>query len=235
MGKYTADDIRIGIIYELLESGDYPTGYKVRLLVRDEVLEFDTVKEVYDLKFSEKYFPYPCLGEINFDVTFDENGVITAMTEMNMYKEGCLLRTGMTVGTYAMFTRQIDETTPQINEILHIEDGYVVLHGYDRLMAEGKIEKSLHEGNVPELRDGMRFKLADDAVVYTWDWSSAAQPFARCTQEQARERRYVTHFSVGSVEDIAKNCYWINFYSTRGDEDCFDMVKVFLNEAPGWE
>ncbi len=231
--RYTAGDIVIGIIYSLKQSPEYPTGYKAELLVRDEILEFDTVKEVYDLQFSPAFFPYPCLGEINFNVSFDENGVITGMKAYDLYTEGCPVQTGMTIGTYAMFQKQITENTPLIRDILRIEDGRVVLHGYEKHRDD--IVTVLHKGRIPELYDGFSYPLAPDAVVYTWDWSSAKQPFAKCTQEEFDKRGYVRHFSVGSLEDAAKNCYWINFYSTRGDESMFDVVKVFLNDVPGWE
>lgn len=234
MGKYTADDIRVGVIYELLQSPAFPTGYKVKLLVREEVMEFDTVREVYDLQFSDKYFPYPCLGEINFRVVFDDAGVITKLIDMSEDESVNTIMSRMTIGTYAMFTKQITDSTPRVGEILRIEDGHVVLHGYEKAKAAGEIESDLHTGFVKELYDGLRLPIAPDAVVYTWDWSSATQPFARCTPEEAEARRYVKHFSVGALADVARHCYWCNFYSTR-ENGIFDIVKVFLNEKPGWE
>ena len=233
--KYTADDIRIGVIYGLKESPNFPTGYRVELLVRDEVLEFDTVREVYELQFSPEFFPYPCLGEIDFKVSFDDSGVVTGMKRMNLYDEGCPVRTGMTIGTYAMFKVHITDDTPRIGEILKIEDRTVTLYGYEKAKAAHKIVTEIHAGAIPELHDGLQIKLAPDVVVYTWDWSSALVPFSRCTREEAEARRYVKHFSVGSLDDATKNCYWINFYSTRGDESVCDIVKVFLNKKPGWE
>ena len=233
--RYTEKDIRIGIIYNLKESPGFPTGYRVELLVRDEVLEFDTVREVYELQFSPEFFPYPCLGEINFEVSFDDSGVITGMKRMDLYTEGCPIRTGMTIGTYAMFKVKITDDTPRIGEILRIECRTVTLYGYEKAKAGNKIVTEIRAGGIPELHDELQIKLSPDVVVYTWDWSSALAPFSRCTREEAEARRYVKHFSVGSLDDIAKNCYWINFYSTRGDESVCDIVKVFLNKKPGWE
>jgi hypothetical protein len=233
--KYTAGDVRIGIIYGLRESPDFPTGYRVELLVRDEVLEFDTIREVYEIQFSPEFFPYPCLGEINFEVSFDDRGVITSMKRMDLFAESCSIKTGMTLGTYAMFKVPITNNTPRIGEIIKIADGLVTLYGYEKAKAEHKIITEVHAGKIPELRDGLQIKLPPDVVVYTWDWSSALAPFSRCTREQAEARRYVKHFSVGSLDDISRDCYWINFYSTRGDEHVCDMVKVFLNKKPGWE
>ncbi len=201
-------------------------------LVRNEVLEFDTVKKVYELQFSPEFFPYPCLGEINFKVTFDERGIITDMTAYDLYTQGCPVQTGMTIGTYAMFQKQITAETPRISDILRIENGAVVLHGYKK--HKGSIVTEIHKGHISELHDGFSYPLAPDTVFYTWDWSSAKRPFSRCTQEEFVERGYVRHFSVGSADDAAKNCYWINFYSTRGDESVFDIVKIFLNDPPGW-
>jgi hypothetical protein len=40
---------------------------------------------------------------------------------------------------------------------------------------------------------------------------------------------------VGSLDDIKKNCYWVGFYSTRGNENECDLIKCFLNAPPGWE
>jgi len=233
--KYTTADVRIGIIYRFRESPDFPTGYRVELLVHDEVLEFDTIREVYELQFSPEFFPYPCLGEINFEVSFDDRGVITSMKRMDLYAESCSIKTGMTLGTYAMFKVPITDDTPCISEILKIKDGIVTLYGYEKAKAAQKIVTEMHAGKIPELHDGLQIKLSPDVVVYTWDWSSALVPFARCSREEAEARRYVKHFSVGSLNDIAKNCYWINFYSTRGDENMCDIVKVFLNKKPGWE
>jgi hypothetical protein len=232
--KYTAEDIRIGIIYNLKKSADFLTGYRVELLVREEILEFDTIKEVYDLQFSPDFFPYPCLGEINFAVSFNDRGVLTGMRRMTPFAEGCPIRTGMTLGTYAMFKVQINDETPRIVDIVRIVDHSAVLYGYEKAKAEGKIVTEIRGGTVPELHDGLRIRLAPDVVVYTWDWSSALAPFARSTREEAEARRYVKHFSIGSLADAAKNCYWINFYSTRGEESVCDIVKVFLNKKPGW-
>jgi hypothetical protein len=233
--KYTADDIRLGIIYSLKESADSPTGYRVELLVRDEVLEFDTVREVYELQFSPEFFPYPCLGEIDFDVSFDDNGVITGMKIMDLDAAGCPIKTVLKMGTYAMFDVQITDDTPRVGDILKIEDGTVILYDYEKAKADQKIVRVIRAGAMPELHDGLQIKLAPDVVVYTWDWGSALAPFSRCTREEAEARRFVTHFSVGSLDDIEKNCYWINFYSTLGDESTCDIVKVFLNKKPGWE
>jgi len=233
--KYMADDIRVGIIYSLKKSPDFPTGYRVELLVRDEVLELDTVREIYDLQFSPEFFPYPCLGEINFEVSFSDSGVITGMKPMNLYTKYCYIRTGMTIGTYAMFKVKITDDTPCIGDILKIEDGTVILHGYEKAKAAHKIVTEIYAGAIPRLYDGLQIKLAPDVVVYTWDWSSALAPFSRCTREEAEARGYVKHFSIGSLDDVAKNCYWINFYSTRGNERVCDIVKVFLNKKPGWE
>jgi hypothetical protein len=233
--KYTADDIRLGIIYSLKKAPDFPTGYRIELLVRDEILEFDTIEDVFNLQFSPEFFPYPCLGEINFEVTFDNRGTVTGMKRMNLYTEGCPVKTGMTIGTYAMFKVQITDDTPRIGDILKVENGKVLLYGYEKAKAANKIVTEIRAGRIPELHDGVQIKLANDVVVYTWDWSSALAPFSRCTREEAEARRYVKHFSTGSLDDIARNCYWINFHSTRGDENVCDIVKVFLNKKPGWE
>lgn len=224
----------IGFISGFYEGGGR-TGYQAEMLIRGEERVFDASKEAYDYRYTTEFFPYPCLGEVLFMPQFDRYGVLTHFVSVNdITVPDNPVKTGLVMGTYAMFQKKITEDTPRFGQILKIEGDTVTLTDYDRRKANGDIFASVYGGAMPAPRDGMSFKLARDTVFHLWDWGTALTPFHKCTREEAEANRFVTRFSIGKPEDYAK-CYWIGFYSTRGDESVCDLVKCFWNKAPGWE
>lgn len=234
--KYNLADSIIGLIIGLEKSSDSKTGFRIKMLVKGVETTFDAVEEVYRVQFSSDYFPYPCLGEIIFLAVADNKGIVTELVNVNnILAENNPIKTGFVMGTYRMFEVKITEKTPRVGDILKIEGNTVTFTNYNKYAAEGAICHSVSGGTIPPAADGLSFKLASDVNVYTWDWTTSLAPFSRCSREEAKDKRFVTRASVGSIEDIKKNCYWVGFYSTRGNEDECDLIKCFLNAPPGWE
>ncbi len=234
--KYNLADSIIGLIIGLEKSSGSKTGFRIKMLVKGVETTFDAVEEVYSIQFSSEYFPYPCLGEIIFLAVTDNKGIVTELVNVNnILAENNPIQTGFVMGTYRMFEVKITEKTPRVGDILKIEGKTVTFTNYNKYAAEGAICHSVSGGTIPHAADGLSFKLAPDVNVYTWDWTTSLAPFSRCSREEAKARRFVTRASVGSIEDIKKNCYWVGFYSTRGNEDECDLIKCFLNAPPGWE
>jgi hypothetical protein len=194
------------------------------------------VEEVYNIQFSDEFFPYPCLGEVIFLAVVGDQGVVTELMNVNnIAAENNPIQTGYVMGTYRMFQVKITENTPRVGDILKIEGNTVTFTNFNKYSAKGAICHSVNGGTIPAAADGVSFKLAPDVNVYTWDWTASLTPFSRCSREEAKAKRFVTRASVGSPEDIKKNCYWVGFYSTRGNEKECDLIKCFLNAPPGWE
>lgn len=211
------------------------TGYQVTALLQGEERTMDITEEAYQLRWTTEYFPYPCLGEIVFQFKFDSNGIVNEIIDINDISEGkSPIKTGLVMGTCCMFRKPILENTPTFSDIFKIEGDTVTMTNFDKYMAAGEIGHCVARGAMPEPKDGMSFKLAKDVVVHTWDWSTATVPFQHCTREQAKEYKFVERFSIGTTADIMKHCYWITFYSIRGNENEIDFIKCFLNKAPGW-
>lgn len=226
----TPGDLDIGVISSLEECPDSPTGYRMGMLIRSRERFFDVTREVYAIKLSPEFDGYPCLGEYFF-VPVLEDGIVTRLVNVNdIEAEGNPITTGLSIGTYAMFTKPITADTPQLSEIVSISGGTVTIEAIE----DKELTYLRRGGAMPEPKNGMSFRLAPDADVYTWDWGLSPYPFAKVSLEEAARREYPDHFSVGSLEDINRGCYWLSFYSTRGDESVCDMVNIFLNKAPGW-
>jgi len=217
------------------EEGVGRTGYRVSMLVRGQERTFDATEEAFLIRDTTEFFPYPCLGEVLFLAQFNEEGILHYFVNVNdITVPTNPVQTGLVLGTYAMFKKKIDENTPKFQRILHLEDDEVVLcDDFEELVADGTIFSMIHGGTIVP-GNGYRFKLAPDADFYTWDWSTSLAPFCRCSREEAEEKRFVTRMQVGCREDIP-DCYWVGFYSTRGDDSVCDLVKCFKNKAPGWE
>ena len=236
MNKYDLTKEVIGTIIGFEQSEASPTGYIIKFLARGEERAFPAAKSVYDIQFSDKFFPYPCLGEIIFLALRNPDDIVTELIIANHpEQEGNPFATGFVLGTYRMFQIKITAETPRIGDILRVEQNSIHFYNYDKMFADGLICHSVNAGKFPKPADGISFPLASDTDVYTWDWTAADRPFSKCSREEAKARGYVTRATVGSIKDIGKNCYWIGFYSTRGNEDQCDLIKCFLNEAPGWE
>ena len=230
-------DVGAAFIGTILGFDEKPgrTGYQVIMYLRGEERVLDVTREAYQIRWTTEYFPYPVLGEVVFMLQFDNNGIVTGFVDVNDISSGKgPIKTGLVMGTCRMFKKKILEDTPTFGEILSIEGDTVTLVNFDKYRANGEIAHCVYGGAMPEPRDGMQFKLAKDVNVYTWDWASALVPFCRCTREEAEANHFVSRFSLGKPEDILKNCYWVNFYSTRGNEEEIDFIKCFLNKAPGW-
>lgn len=211
------------------------TGYQVSMYLRGEERTMDVTKEAYQLRWTTEYFPYPVLGEIMFMAKFDENGIVNEFVNVNyIAKEGNPIRTGLVMGTCRMFKKKILEDTPALGDIISIEGNTVTFKNFDALISNGEIAHCVYGGAMDAPRDGGTFQLAEDVNIHVWDWSTATVPFQRCTREEAEEYGFVERFSLGTKADLLKNCYFVNFYSTRGNEEEIDFVKCFLNKAPGW-
>lgn len=226
----------IGLVTGLETSASSTTGFQIKMLLRGVERTLDAVRAVYDLRFSDQYFPYPCLGEMLFLAVGDAAGVVTGLVDVNdILAEKNPIKTGFVMGTYKMFEFKITEETPRVGDILEIKGNTVTSTDFDRCASAGAIRHCVYRGTIPPPADGVSFKLAADVDLYTWDWTTALAPFSRCSREEAKARRFVTRASVGSLEDLKKNCYWVGFYSTRGNNDECDLVKCFLNAPPGWK
>jgi hypothetical protein len=230
-----ADSI-IGLIIGFEKSPDSKTGFQIKMLVKGAEMTFDAAEEVYTIQFSDEFFPYPCLGEVIFLAVTDNRGVVTELVNVNnILAKDNPIQTGYVMGTYKMFEVRITDRTPRVSDILTLRGNTVTFTNFNKIAAEGAICHSVNGGTIPSPADGVSFKLAPDANVYTWDWTTSLAPFSRCSREEAKARRFVTRASVGSLDDIKKNCYWVGFYSTRGNENECDLIKCFLNAPPGWE
>lgn len=235
-GPFDLATALIGLITGFEESAASKTGFRVSMLLRGAERTFDVAKRAYDLQFSADYFPYPPIGERLFLAVTDGGGTVTGLVDVNDFlKENNPIRTACMVGTYKMFEVKITETTPRVGDLLKIEGRHLTFTDFDKYASAGAVAHFSHGGNFPRPADGLSFRLAFDTNVCTWDWTTSLAPFSRCSREEARARRFPTRASAGSLEDLAKNCYWAGFYSTRGNEDECDLVKCFLNAPPGWE
>ena len=232
----------IGFVSGFAE-GSGRTGYQVKALIRGLEHTFDAEKSAYDIRYTDKYFPYPCLGEILFLFHFNEDGVLTELEDVNsLVRPDNPVKTGISMGTMRMFKKQLREDTPAFGEILKFEGNKIIFENFDKNRPSGPACGEVMEdticaltygGNIPTPCDGMTLTMAPDCVIHVWDWGTALHPFCKCSREQAKEWKFVEKFSVGSVEDI-KRAYWVGMFSTRGNEDVIDLIKCFPNKAPGF-
>ena len=226
----------IGPITGFEESGDSKTGYRVSFYVEGIEKTYDAVKEVYDIQFSDDFFPYPVLGELLFQAILDQDGVIEKLINCTgVENPDNPIKSCFVMGQMRMFQNKLTEDAPRAADILSIKDNLVTFTNYEKYIESGQIHFSVSTGAMPDPANGVSFKIAPDIKVYTWDWTTSLVPFGKCTREEAVERQYRERFELGSLDDIMKNCFWVGFYSTRGDEEICDLVKCFLNEVPGWE
>lgn len=229
-------DLEIGLITGFSEASDSPTGYRMSMYVRSREKYYNVSESVWRLQFSPDYNPYPCLGEYFFSPVYDESGTVVRLVDVNdIYADGNPIKTGLSVGTYAMFRVPITTLTPTVGSYLSFSEGCIRINGLELAQSRRLLTNLVYGGAISSVSDGVCIRLASDADVYTWDWRKAKQPFARCSREEAARRGYVTRFSLGSIEDMKNDCYWFSMYSTRGDESVCDMVNIFLNSAPGWQ
>jgi hypothetical protein len=234
--KYNLAESIVGLIIGFEKNSDSKTGFRIKMLVKGAEMTFDAAEEVYNIQFSDEFFPYPCLGEIIFLAATDDKGVVTELVNVNnILAKNNPIQTGYVMGTCRMFEVKITNKTPRVSDILTLRGNTVTFTNFNKYAAEGAICHSVNGGTIPPAADGVSFKLAPDVNVYTWDWTTSLVPFSRCSREEAKARRFVTRFLVGSLDDIQKNCYWVGFYSTRGNENECDLIKCFLNAPPGWE
>lgn len=225
----------VGLIIGFDENPSGRTGYQIKMYIRGEERTLDITKEAYQIRWTTRYFPYPVLGEVVFMLRFDTNGIVTDVIDINDISEGkSPIKTGLVMGTCCMFRKPIKLDTPTFGDILDIDNNVVTLKHFDANLANGEIGHCVYGGAMPEPHDGVSFRLAKDVNVYVWDWSSALGPFRRCTREEAKALHFVERFRLGTVQDILKNCYWVSFLSTRGNEEEIDFIKCFQNKAPGW-
>lgn len=225
----------IGVIVGFEERPTSRTGYLVTMYLRGEERTLDVTEEAYQIRWTTKYFPYPVLGEIVFMLKFDDNGIVTEFVNVNDISEGkSPIKTGLVMGTCCMFKKPILPETPRFADIFTIEGDTITFKDFDRNRENGEIAHCVYGGAMEYPKDGASFKLAKDANVYVWDWSTAAVPFHRCTREEAASFNFVDRFHNGTTADILKHCYFINFYSTRGNENEIDFIKCFLNKGPGF-
>jgi hypothetical protein len=225
------------------EEGKGRTDYQIKVLIRGLEHTFDATKETYEIRYTDKYFPYPCLGEILFLLKFDEKGILIELQDVNDLTEpDSIIKTGISMGTTRMFKKQITEDTPSFGDILKFKDSKIIFEHFDEYNQSGKkIGENMDDticaltygGNIPKLHDGATLTMAPDCVIYYWDWGTATHPFCICSREQAKEWKFVEKFSVGSIDDIKKS-YWIGMFSTRGNENVIDLIKCFPNKVPGW-
>ena len=235
INDFKVGDAFIGVILGFDEKPSSRTGYQVTMYLRGEERVLDVTEEAYQIRWTERYFPYPVLGEVIFMLKFDENGIVTEFVDINDISEGkSPIKTGLVMGTCCMFRKPILEDTPTFGDILSIEGDTVTLVNFDKYIENGEIGHCVYGGAMPEPHDGVSFKLAKDVNVYHWDWSSADSVFHRCSREEARAQHVVERFTLGTPEDILKKCYWVSFLSTRGNENEIDFIKCFWNRAPGW-
>ncbi len=235
-GQYEPLASPIGLITGLAKSANSSTGFQVHMLVRGVERTFDVSETAYSIQFSDDYFPYPPLGERIVMALFGGDGTVVELVDVNDFlAEGNPIKTACMIGTYKMFEVKITEATPRIGDLLKIEGDRVIFTDFNKHASAGAIAHVSYGGNFPRPADGLSFRLASDTNVYTWDWTTSLAPFSRCSREEAKARRFPTRASAGSLDDLAKNCYWAGFYSTRGNEDECDLVKCFLNAPPGWE
>ena len=227
----------IGPIVGFAERPDSRTGYQITMLVRGMEHTFDVTKEAYSVKYSDEFRQYPQIGEIQFIAAgFDSDGILTELGfAFRLGREENHIKTKCVIGTYRMFEAKITDETPVMRDFLTLEGNTVTLTDFDKYQQAGLIKLTRCGGSIPVLKDGVSFRLAPDTVVYTWDWTKAKRPFARCSAGEAIARAFPTRFYPGAREDIMKNCYFIGFHSTRGDEDVIDMIECYLNGPPGWE
>ena len=224
------------------EEGKGRTGYQIKMLVRGMEHTFDCTEEAYQLRYTDKYFPYPCLGEVLFMPHFDERNVIVEMEDVNdMGTPEGVIPMGISMGTMRMFQKKLTPETPAFGDILEFADGKVTFKKFteynqsDKDMGENMddtICAMLYRG-MPKPYTGMELKVAPDCVIYYWDWSVATTPFHICSREEALANNFVQKFEIGSVEDI-KRSYWVGMFSTRGEEGVIDLIKCFPNKVPGW-
>lgn len=234
--KHDLASATIGLITGFEQDMSSKTGFRIGMLVRGTERIFDAVQTAYDLQFSDAYFPYPPIGERIFQAVVDDAGIITELVDINDFLvEGNPIKTAFMMGTYKMFEVKITNETPRIGDILNIEANTITLTDFDRYTSADAIAHCSYGGAMPPPADGVCFRLAPKVHVYTWDWTTALAPFSRCSREEAKARRFPTRAWIGSLADIENNCYWVGFYSTRGNEDEVDLVKCFLNAPPGWE
>ncbi|MGN0735038.1 MAG: hypothetical protein ACI4LP_04380 [Anaerovoracaceae bacterium] len=225
------------------EEGKGRTGYQVKVLVRGLEHTFDATREVYEIRYTDKYFPYPCLGEILFLLHFDEKGILVELEDVNdLTDPDRKVKTGISMGTTRMFQKKITEDTLTFGDILKFEDNKIIFEHFDENNQSGKdmgenMEDTIcaltYGGNIKKPYNGMELTMAPDCIIYFWDWSTATHPFCICSREQAKEWNFVEKFSLGTVEDI-KRAYWLGMFSTRGDESKIDLIKCFPNKVPGW-
>lgn len=235
-------DSVIGFVSGFAE-GSGRTGYQVKALVRGLEHVFDATESAYNIRYTDEYFPYPCLGEVLFLFHFDSEGILVELEDVNdLTRVDNPVKTGLSMGTMRMFQKKLSADTPTFGEILKFEGNRVIFEHFDENRASGSacgevmsdtICALTYGGNMPVPHNGVSFKLAPDYVVYVWDWGTAKHPFCKCSREQAKEWGFVERFSLGSIEDI-KRAYWVGFFSTRGNEDQIDVIKCFPNKAPGW-
>jgi len=231
----------IGFISNFYEGGS--TGYRVEVLIRGKEVVFDATKEAYDIKDTTEFFPYPCLGEVLFLFKVNEDNILTGYQNVNdILAKDNPVKTGLVMGTMRMFQKKLTENTPNFGKILKIENNVVTLTHFDEYRPSGLDIREVMEddichvtygGSMPKPKTGMSFRLAEDTVIYVWDWSTALVPFCKCTREEAKANKFVTRFSLGTVEDIYRS-YWLGFYSTQGAESVCDLIKCFPNKVPGF-
>ena len=231
----------IGFISNFYEGGS--TGYRVEVLIHGKEVVFDATKEAFDFRDTTEFFPYPCLGEVLFLLNVNEDNILTGYQNVNdILAKDNPVKTGLVMGTMRMFQKKLTENTPTFGKILKIENNVVTLTHFDEYRPSGLDVREVMEdvichvtygGSMPKPKTGMSFRLAEDTVIYVWDWGTALVPFCKCTREEAKAYKFVTRFSLGTVEDIYRS-YWVGFYSTRGDESVCDLIKCFPNKVPGF-
>jgi len=224
---------KIGVVTELYE-GSGKTGYQIQMLIKSKEYIYDIEKDVWDKLDVGRYGRYPCITEYLYIPVFNEEGVIQQLI-MDEYSErypNGLFESHIEMGVYAMFKYKLTEDSICSGDIFEINGNEIFFNGVaenkDKLIALN------YGGVIPEPKDKLTLKLADDIDVYVWDWSKSLKPFSiTCTREEAIANKFVTRFQVGEIKDIAE-AHWLDLLSTRDKESEIDTAIVFKNVPPGW-
>lgn len=224
---------KVGVVTEIYK-GEGKTGYQIQMLIRGKEYIYDVLEDIYDEIDKGRYGRYPCITEYLYIPVFNEDGVVQQLLiddYSDRYENG-LFETHLEFGTYAMFKYLLTEDAPKGSDLFRIEGNKLIFHGLSK--HKDRIIALSYSGAMPEPKDSMTLKLADDLVVYVWDWSQALKPFSiTCTREEAIANKFVTRFQVGTKEDI-NDGHWIDLVCTRENEKEIDTAIVFKNVPPGW-
>lgn len=223
---------KIGFVTALIE-GEGRTGYQIQMLIRDKEYIYDVDKDVYDELDAGRYGQYPSIVEFLYVPIFDETGIVKQLMVADTFGDADgILKSHIEFGTYAMFKYKITKDTLKVGDFFEVEENAITFKNFDK--NKEKLKYLEYGGAIPAPKDDMSLELADDTVVYIWDWRQAKAPFnITCSREECIKNNFVTRFEVGTLDDI-KEGHWIDMISTSGNEKVIDTIVCFINKEPGW-